>query len=125
MDYRHQFEEVAALMLGELEEVLTAVFLNGLKPEIRAEIKLQQPNLKFVNGYGKIALPLTNLLRKDAFHWIESSQKAFEELKQVITTVPVLSMPNFSKTFIIETDASRQGIDAVLMQEGRLLAFLS
>ncbi|XP_031274174.1 uncharacterized protein LOC116132645 [Pistacia vera] len=80
---------------------------------------------KFVNVYGKIALPLTNLLHKDAFHWTESSQKVFEELKRVMTTIPVLAMPNFSKTFIVETDMSGQGIGAMLMQDGKPLAFLS
>jgi hypothetical protein len=46
-------------------------------------------------------------------------------LKDVMSSTPILETPNFSKTFIVECDASRQGIEAILMQEGRPLAFES
>lgn len=52
-------------------------------------------------------------------------EKAFENLKQAMTHAPVLSMPNFSLPFILETDACDTGISTILILEGRLLTFMS
>lgn len=47
---------------------------------------------KFVFNYGKIARPLTNLLKKGQFEWNQASTTGFEKLKEVVTTAPVLAM---------------------------------
>jgi hypothetical protein len=73
---------------------------------------------KFVKNYGKIAAPLIALLKKNSFTWTPAATQAFQTLKMVMCTTPVLALPNFTNTFVLECDASGKGIGVVLMQEG-------
>jgi hypothetical protein len=65
------------------------------------------------------------LTKKDAFSWTTEATKAFEQLKEVMCKDPILTTPDFTKTFIVECDALGNGIGVFLMQEGRPLAFES
>ena len=80
---------------------------------------------KFVPGYGKICQPLYQLTKKDSFFWSPTANEAFEHLKKVMASPQVLTLPDFSKPFELECDASGQGIGVVLQQEGRPVAFTS
>lgn len=81
---------------------------------------------KFVKNFGIISKPLTQLLRKGVpFKWSAEAKDAFQRLKQALTSAPVLGLPDFSKIFYVETDASEAGIGAVLSQEGHPIAYLS
>lgn len=57
--------------------------------------------------------------------WGAQEQVAFEVLKHRVTTAPVLALPDFSKEFYIESDASGNGLGAILLQNGRLIAYFS
>ena len=70
---------------------------------------------RFVPGFAKVAAPLHALTKKDApIVWC---QIAFEDLKRLLTSSPVLAFPDFTRGFILETDASGTGLGAVLAQE--------
>jgi hypothetical protein len=80
---------------------------------------------KFVQNYGKIAKPLTELTKKDNFSWGPNAAEAFNKLKLIMTTPPVLVLPNFSLPFEVECDAAGRGIGAVLMQKRQPVAYFS
>ncbi|KAD6454919.1 hypothetical protein E3N88_09625 [Mikania micrantha] len=79
----------------------------------------------FIRSFGTIVKPLTNLLQEDTFQWNETAQVAFDHLKTALSTSPVLALPDFNKTSIIETHASAKGLGAILMPDNHPLAFIS
>ena len=79
----------------------------------------------FIQNYGKIATPLTALLKKNAFTWTPKVDHSFQALKEVMCTTPILALPDFTNNFVLECDAYGKGIGEVLMQYGKPLAFTS
>jgi len=78
-----------------------------------------------MKGYAAIAAPLTKILCKDSFQWVPESQDAFDKLKAVMTAAPVLSVPDFTIPFALETDASSTAMGAVLHQKGHPIMYFS
>ncbi|GJP69722.1 hypothetical protein CLOP_g722 [Closterium sp. NIES-67] len=73
---------------------------------------------RFVPQYAKIAAPLTNLLKKNTpYKWEPKHQEAVEQLKQALTSAPVLILPDPERDYVIEADASDLAVGAVLMQD--------
>ena len=68
-----------------------------------------------MQGYGQMARPLAKQLKKEHNRWDELVEKAFQLLKEAMTWVPVLVMPDFFKPFVIETDACGFAVGAMLM----------
>ena len=72
---------------------------------------------KFVPNYANISRPLYNLITKSkSFEWTDECNNAFNVLKDKLICSPILSFPNFRLFFILTTDASKQGLSAILSQ---------
>jgi hypothetical protein len=78
---------------------------------------------KCFHHYGKISNPLTNLLKRNAFHWTLDDEQAFTELKRDMCTTPILASLDFNKTFMVDLYASRSSIGTVLTEDGQPLVF--
>lgn len=72
-----------------------------------------------------IVAPLTALLKKNSVAWSDATTLAFQQLKEALTSIPFLVVPNFNQTFTVEWDSCGQAIGAVSMQEVHPLAFES
>nr|GEY17456.1 retrotransposon protein, putative, Ty3-gypsy subclass [Tanacetum cinerariifolium] len=81
---------------------------------------------RFVEGFSLLALPLTKLMRKgEKFVWNEEQEKSFEELKRILVSSHVLTLPYGTGRYQIYSDASKKGLGCVLMQHGKVIAYAS
>nr|GFC16005.1 putative reverse transcriptase domain-containing protein [Tanacetum cinerariifolium] len=94
--------------------------------EVRSFLGLAGYYRRFLQGFLRLALPLTKLMRKgEKFIWNEEREKSFEELNQRLVSAPVLTLPSGSGGFQIYSDASKKGLGCVLMQHGKIIAYAS
>jgi predicted aspartyl protease len=98
--------------------------------EVRSFIGLCSYYRKYVRGFAGIAKPLHNLTKKNAkFQWTAEADQAFKELKERLTTSPILAYPLDEGEFTLDTDASANAMGAVLTQcqngEDKVIAYAS
>ena len=94
--------------------------------EIRSFLGLAGYYRRFIKDFSKLAGPLTDLTKKhDWFVWNVTCKASFQELKKRLTMAPVLVLPNGVDGFAIYTDASREGLGCVLMQNQNVISFAS
>ncbi|GJR72841.1 putative reverse transcriptase domain-containing protein [Tanacetum coccineum] len=78
---------------------------------------------RFIEGFSKIAKPMTKLTQKKVkFVWGNKQEAAFQLLKQKLCSAPIIALPEGSEYFISYCDASKKGLGAVLMQREKLLS---
>ena len=74
--------------------------------ELRGFIGICTYYRKFVKGFSQLTSPLTNFAKKYVFHWNEGDYKYFQRMKEVIIDCPIIVLPDFSKPYVLECDAS-------------------
>ena len=101
-------------------EVIKNAHRPTTKKQVRSFIGMAEFYRKFVPNFSDIASPLTDLTKKgqpNQVRWEANHERAFSSLKNALVKAPVLKLPNFSQVFILQTDASDNGIGAILLQD--------
>jgi Reverse transcriptase (RNA-dependent DNA polymerase)/RNase H-like domain found in reverse transcriptase/Spumavirus aspartic protease (A9) len=87
--------------------------------QLRAFLGLASYYRRFIKDFSKISTPLYELLKKNIpYDWTDERQQVFQFLKNKLITAPILAYPDFSKPFLLFTDASLTALGAVIEQEG-------
>src|SRR5664279_5495686 len=114
-----------AVVPDKIQNIMHAQSPKTVK-DIRSFLGMAGYYRRFIEGFSKIAKPMTELLKKDKkFQWSDKAEEGFQTLKTKLTTAPVLVLPDTSKDFVIFCDASLQSLGCVLMQEGHVVAYAS
>src|SRR5271163_1398017 len=124
-EFREPKVEYLGMVIKEGQISMDPVKLGGIRDwpvpttvkEVRSFLGFGNFYRRFIKGFSELAQPLNDLLKKDRkFEWTSDQQHSFEILKKRFTEEPVLMMPNHTKPFQIEVDASKYATGAILTQ---------
>ena len=94
--------------------------------EVRSFMGLVGYYRRFIEGFSKLAHPITSLKKKGVqFDWTYKCEDNFQKLKEMLTSAPVLKIANPERNFVVCTNACKQGIGGVLMQDGHVINYES
>ncbi|GKV24406.1 hypothetical protein SLEP1_g34021 [Rubroshorea leprosula] len=94
--------------------------------EVRSFLGLAGYYRRYVEGFSRIAIPLTQLTQKGVkFEWTDECEQSYQELKSRLVSAPILTIPDDNGGFTIFSDASMKGLRCVLMQHGKVVAYAS
>ncbi|GJR22812.1 putative reverse transcriptase domain-containing protein [Tanacetum coccineum] len=94
--------------------------------EVRQFLGLAGYYRRFIERFSMIAKPLTKLTQKNKkYEWDEEEKEAFQLLKQILCSTPILALPKVNEDFMVYCDASLNGLGSVLMQRDKVIAYAS
>jgi hypothetical protein len=103
---------------GKVSKILS-VSVPQTKKQVRAFLGLIGFYRRYIPDFATLVTPLTDLTKKgcpNKVNWTPEHQKVFDLLKGLMSSEPVIALPDFSRPFIVRSDASNTGIGAVLLQ---------
>ena len=94
--------------------------------DIRSCMELAGYYRRFIKGFSKVAHAITSLQRKGIkFEWTSRSKESFQQLKNLLTSAPVLKVVDLDKDFLVCNDACGQGLGGFLMQGNHVICYES
>ena len=79
---------------------------------------------RFIEDFSRLVAPMTRLTQKEVkFDWDDRCEEAFQKLKRRLTITPILIVSDMGQGYTVYCDASRAGLECVLMQSGRVVAY--
>ena len=105
---------------GKVSKILN-LSVPKTKKQVRALVGLISYYRRYVPNFAHIVAPLADLTKKNQpskVLWTDECQKAFDKIKSILSSEPVIALPDFGKQFVLRTDASSRGLGAALLQIG-------